>query len=312
MDYLMLGGGIALLVLGGDYLVRAAVALSLKLNISKAIVGLTIVSFATSAPELIVSLKAALEEHSDISLGNVIGSNIANIGLVLAVTTIIFPIGVGKQFFRLHWPVMILMSLIFVFFMFTEVNVNRLEGGILFFCLVVFLYLLMRFRKHEEQIEEVDEALRNISGVKTFIWLSISGVALYFGSDLLVRGAVNIATALGVSEKIIAVSVIAVGTSLPELSASVLAAVKQEKAISLGNLIGSNIFNVGAVIGITGLIHPIEVSSHEILSSDAWWMLAFGFVILPLVLIYKDRHIHRGGGFFILLTYFLYIILNFT
>lgn len=311
MDYLMLAGGIALLVLGGDYLVRAAVAISLKLNISKAIVGLTIVSFATSAPELIVSLKAALENHSDIALGNVIGSNIANIGLVLAVTTLIFPIGVGKQFFRLHWPVMIFMSLLFVYFMFTDIKVNPLEGGILFLCLLIFVYLLMHFRKHEEQVGEVDEALRNISGVKTFIWLTISGLALYFGSDFLVTGAVNIATNLGVSEKIIAVSVIAVGTSLPELSASVLAALKQEKAISLGNLIGSNIFNVGGVIGITGIIQPIEVVNKDILSSDIWWMLAFSFVILPLVLIYKDRHIHRGGGFLILLAYFLYIILNF-
>lgn len=312
MDYLLLAAGIALLVLGGDFLVRGAVALSLKLNISKAIVGLTVVSFATSAPELIVSLKAALDEHSDIALGNVIGSNIANIGLVLGVTTIIFPIGVGKQFFRLHWPVMLLISLLFIYFMFTGSLITAVEGLLLFLALAVFVYLLLRFRKHEEQIEEVSEELRNISGFKTFIWFLISAIALYYGSDLLVKGAVNIASALGVSEKIIAVSVIAVGTSLPELAASVLAALKQEKAISLGNLIGSNIFNIGSVIGLTGLIHPIPVQDQEIFSSDIWWMLAFSFVILPLVLIYKDRHIHRAGGFFMLIAYFLYIIFNFN
>ncbi|MBU2525921.1 MAG: calcium/sodium antiporter [Bacteroidetes bacterium] len=311
MNYLMLLSGLFLLVIGGDFLVRAAVAISLKLNISKAIVGLTIVSFATSAPELIVSLKAALDGHPDISIGNVMGSNIANIGLVLGVTAIIFPITVGKQFGRLHWPAMMILSILLYLFMSSHLLIEVYEGIVLQLMLFGFIYLLLRFRKKEELEEEVDEVLRDISGVKTFLWLLISALGLYFGSELLVKGAVNIAVGLGVSERIIAVTVIALGTSLPELSASVVAALRQEKAISLGNLIGSNIFNIGSVIGISAIIHPIEVKSPELLQADMWWMLGLAFVLLPMTWMSNKRQISRLGGFVLVFCYSFYIISTF-
>lgn len=311
MNYLMLLGGLFLLVIGGDFLVRAAVAISLKLNISKAIVGLTIVSFATSAPELIVSLKAALDGHPDISIGNVMGSNIANIGLVLGVTALIFPITVGKQFGRLHWPAMMILSLFLYLFMSSHLLIEIYEGIVLLLLLFIFVFLLLRFRKKEELEEEVDEVLKDISGVKTFLWLLISALGLYFGSELLVKGAVNIAVGLGVSERIIAVTVIALGTSLPELSASVVAVLRQEKAISLGNLIGSNIFNIGSVIGFSAIIHPIEVKSPELLHADMWWMLGLAFVLLPMTWMSGKRQISRLGGFVLVFCYSFYIISTF-
>lgn len=307
MNILMLLAGFVLLVLGGEFLVRSSVAISLKLNISKMIVGLTIVSFATSAPELIVSLKAALDDHSDIALGNIIGSNIANIGLILGLIAVIHPIVIGRFFKILHWPAMMVFSILMYLFMMSDLEINRIEGIVLFALISFFVYLLIRFRSKDSDAEEIDENLQKISGIKITIWLIISALSLYFGSEWLVGGAVNIATSVGVSERVISLTVIAVGTSLPELSASVVAALKKEKAISLGNLIGSNIFNVGSVIGLTAMIHPIKVVSNQLISSDIWWMIVTSFVVYPLCLLSKKRNIGFVAGFSLLFTYITYL-----
>ena len=308
--YLLIG--FLLLVVGGEFLVRSSVALSLKLNISRMVIGLTVVSFATSAPELLVSLQAAIDGFSDISLGNVIGSNIANLGLVLGLTAMVSPLMVDRDFFKINWPVMMIFSIVLYFFLLSNQQISRIEGGALMLGLIIYLFILIkRSRKKDTVIvEEVDESLRQVSGIKMSIWLLIGIVALWGGSELLVMGAVDLATQLGVSERVISVTVIAVGTSVPELAASLIAAVKKEKAISLGNLIGSNIFNIASVLGLTALIKPISLQSEKILSSDMFWMLGIAFILLPLLFIPKMSRMGRKEGFVLLIGYSVFIILT--
>ncbi|MBT8319196.1 MAG: calcium/sodium antiporter [Gramella sp.] len=305
--------GFVLLVIGGEFLVRSSVALSLKLNISRMVIGLTVVSFATSAPELLVSLQAAIDGFSDISLGNVIGSNIANIGLVLGLTAMVSPLMVDRDFYRFNWPVMMIFSIILYFFLKSNLELSRIEGGILLVGLAAYLFFLIKRsrRKDKVVIEEVDESLRQVRGFKMTIWLLIGILALWGGSELLVLGAVDLATQLGISERVVSVTIIAVGTSVPELAASLIAAIKKEKAISLGNLIGSNIFNIGSVLGLTAIIKPIAVQSAEVLNTDMFWMLGIAFVLLPMLLIPKISEIGRKEGFVLLLGYSVFIILAF-
>lgn len=305
--------GFVLLVIGGEYLVRSSVALSFRMNISRMVIGLTVVSFATSAPELIVSLQAAINGFSDISLGNIIGSNIANIALVMGVTAMIAPLFADRDFFKINWPVMMIFSILLYVFLNNQHDLNRWEGLILLSGLAVYLFFLIRRSRRKDQlvIEEVDEKLKEVSSFKIVIWLGIGIFALWGGSELLVDGAVDIATQLGVSERVISVTMIAVGTSIPELAASVIAAMKQEKAISLGNLIGSNIFNISSVLGITALIKPIQLQSPEILSNDIIWMLGVGFVLAPLAFLPVRFKFSRYKGFFLFVAYCVFVALAF-
>lgn len=310
--YLLIG--FVLLVIGGEFLVRSSVAMSLKLNISRMVVGLTVVSFATSAPELLVSLQAAIEGFSDISLGNVIGSNIANIGLVLGLTAVVSPLMVDRDFYRFNWPVMMIFSVVLYFFLKSNNELSRLEGALLLAGLVIYLFLLIKRSRRKSNdsavAEEVDESLKQVSGIKMTIWLIIGMVALYGGSELLVTGAVDLATQLGISERVVSVTIIAVGTSVPELAASLIAAIKKEKAISLGNLIGSNIFNIASVLGLTALIKPIVVQSGQVLTNDMFWMLGIAFALLPLLMIPKMSEMGRLEGFGLLVAYSVFIILT--
>ena len=252
MDIVYILIGLTLLVVGGEFLVRSSVALSFKMNISRMVIGLTVVSFATSAPELLVSLQAALDGFSDISLGNIMGSNIANIGLVLGITAMISPITVDRDFYKFNWPVMMAFSFALYFFLLNGEDIDRLEGGALVLGLILYLlFLIIRSRKvKEEVVEEVDESLKGTSWFKIIIWLIIGGAALYGGSELLVNGSVSLARDLGVSERVISVTMIAIGTSVPELAASVIAALKKEKALSFGKIpsfISSSIsFNISS------------------------------------------------------------------
>lgn len=308
MSILFILIGLALLVVGGEFLVRAAVALSFKFNISKMVIGLTVVSFATSAPELLVSLQAALAGFSDISLGNVIGSNIANIGLVLGITAIISPLTIDRDFYRFNWPVMMVFSIALFYFLSSGGNLSRLEGGVFLLAIILYLFLLIRrARKIHVEVEGIDDSLKITSGFKTIIWLIIGGIALWGGSELLVNGAVDLAGMLGVSERVISVTIIAIGTSVPELAASVIAALKQEKALSLGNLIGSNIFNIASVLGLTALIQPIYVQSEQILTSDIFWMLGYAFILIPLAFLPKKFIFSRYKGMILFVGYVIFI-----
>ena len=307
--YLILG--FILLVVGGEFLVRSSVALSFKLNISKIVIGMMVVSFATSAPELLVSLQAALKGSPAIAINNVVGSNIANIGLVLGITAIVGAIGIDKSFYRLTWPVMMLFSIALYYFLWNDNQLTALEGLVLFVSLIVFIIYLIRSQKSTEDLEEVDDALAVVSNFKIGIWLLIGAAALYFGSEWLVKGATSIATSLGVSEAVIGVTMIAIGTSVPELAASVIAAAKKEKAISLGNLIGSNIFNIGSVLGLTSMIKTIPVTESLILSRDIFWMLIFAALVLVLGLLPKRNEINKYKGFALVALYGTFIFLVF-
>ncbi|RMB60619.1 sodium:calcium antiporter [Dokdonia sinensis] len=305
--------GFLLLVVGGEFLVRSSVGLSFKLNLSKMVIGLTVVSFATSAPELLVSLQAAYDGLSDIALGNVIGSNIANIGLVLGLTAIISTLGVDRDFYRFNWPVMMLFSIALYFLLANDKQLSQIEGIGLIVALVIYLFFLIkRARKQRVPIaEEVDEKLADSSYFKIIIWLIIGGAALYFGSDFLVRGAKDLATSVGVSDYVISVSVIAIGTSVPELAASIIAALRKEKAISLGNLIGSNIFNIASVLGLTAIVKPINVVDDVILSTNIFWLIGFAVILLPLAFIPTRLEIGKYKGFILFGAYALFLALTF-
>jgi cation:H+ antiporter len=311
MDYLLLFLGLVLLVVGGEFLVRSSVALSFKLHLSKMVIGLTVVSFATSAPELLVSLQAALNGFSDISIGNVLGSNIANIGLVLGITAIISPLAIDKDFYKLNWPVMMFVSIALYFILKSGNIISHSEGVALLLMLFVYLWILIKRAKGQRETmpvdDGIDEGLSKTSNFKIIVWLLIGAVSLYAGSELLVSGAVSLAEQFGVSERVIAVTMIAVGTSIPELAASVIAALKREKAISLGNLIGSNIFNICSVLGITAIIQPIAVKSQEVLTNDIFWMIGFAGVLVPLAFLPKSFELGRKRGFFLLAAYAIFI-----
>ena len=309
MDIILMLLGFGLLVVGGEYLVRASVALSLKLKISKMVIGLTVVSFATSLPELLVSLNAALNGSPSIAINNVIGSNIANIGLVLGITALLGTIYVDKTFYKIYWPVLMIFSFGFYYFLSNDLKLDAVEGAVLFLSLLVFIAYLIKSSVGIETDDSMD-ALTMSSNFKIIIWLIIGGVALYFGAKWLVDGAVVIAQNVGVSEAVISVSVIALGTSIPELAASVIAVLRKEKAISLGNLIGSNIFNIGSVLGITALVKPIVVEDPEILSRDSIWMLVFAGLLLPLTLIFKRYELKKIEGFLLVFLYgaFIYTV----
>ena len=310
MDVVLMLLGFVLLVVGGDFLVRASVALSLKLNISKMVIGLTVVSFATSLPELLVSLNAALNGSPSIAINTVVGSNIANIGLVLGITALIGTIYVDKIFYRFHWPALMLFSMLFYYFLSNDNKLTAIEGAILFTGIIVFVILVVRKSSDADPDDYID-ALTVVSNFKIVIWLLIGGVALYFGSDWLVKGAVVIAEELGVSEAVISISILAVGTSVPELAASVMAVVRNEKAISLGNLIGSNIFNIGSVLGLTAMIKPLVVEDSLIISRDLIWMLVFAAVLLPFALLLKRHELKKTEGFAMVFMYGIFIYLVF-
>ncbi|MFT5848691.1 MAG: cation:H+ antiporter [Psychroserpens sp.] len=303
--------GLLLLVVGGEFLVRSSVALSFKLSISKMVIGMTVVSFATSAPELLVSLNAALTGSPAIALNNVIGSNIANIGLVLGITAVVSSISVDTSFYKVNWPVMMLFSIALYYFLWNDNQLTGIEGGILFVGLIIFLVVLIRSAKKDTVVEDVDESLAVVSNFKIVIWLLIGAAALYFGSVWLVDGAKDLAIKLGVSDAVIAATVIAIGTSVPELAASVIAAVKKEKALSLGNLIGSNIFNIASVLGLTSMIKTIPVTDTAILDKDIFWMLAFSAVLIPLIIIPKRFQISRYKGTLLVVAYGVFIFLAF-
>jgi len=307
MNLLLIAIGLVLLIFGGHWLLKSAVGFSLRLNIPKIIIGMTVVSFATSAPELIVSVQAALDNHADIAFGNVIGSNIANLGFVLAVTIILSTISVEKSFYKTDWPVMMLSSILLYGFVAFDGILQSYEGVILFSFLLIFLVYLLRFQK-PAVVEELQEEEEELPLYKIALFFIIGSVALWGGSELLINGAVGMAKFYNVSERIIGVTIVSIGTSIPELAASVIAVLKKEKAISLGNLIGSNIFNILAVLGITSMITPIKVVDTGLLTNDIYWMLAIAFIVLPLNFIPVKMKLTWKEGVILLFMYILFLI----
>jgi len=311
MNLLLIVIGLVLLILGGNWLLKSAIGLSLRLNIPKIVIGMTVVSFATSAPELIVSIKSALENHADIAFGNVIGSNIANLGLVLGITILISTISVEKSFYKTDWPVMIISSLLLYGFIAFDGVLQRYEGIILFSFLIIFLIYLLRFQKIAV-VDEMPEDDEELPLHKIVLFLALGGVALWGGSELLIDGAVGMAKNFNVSERVIGITIVSVGTSIPELSASIIAILKKEKAISLGNLIGSNVFNILAVLGITSIITPITITDQGLLGNDIFWMLGVSLLILPLVFAPAKMKLSWKEGLILLTLYLVFIIRMFN
>jgi cation:H+ antiporter len=206
---------------------------------------------------------------------------------------------------------MMLFSIALYYFLWNDNQLIAMEGGALFIGLILFLIVLIRSAKKEAVVKDVDDSLAVVSNFKIVIWLLIGAVALYFGSVWLVDGAKDLAIHLGVSDAVIAATVIAIGTSVPELAASVIAAVKKEKALSLGNLIGSNIFNIASVLGLTSMIKTIPVTDAAILDKDIFWMLAFSAVLIPFIIIPKRFQISRYKGIFLVVAYGVFIFLAF-
>jgi cation:H+ antiporter len=305
MDYIAIFFGLLILVKGGDWLLKAAVALSINLSIPKIVIGMTVVSFATSAPELIVSVKSALMGHPDLAMGNVIGSNIANLALVLGIVILIEPIIVTKNFFRIDWPIMFLSTMIFYFFIKNN-NLTINEGFILFTLLIAVLIFLLFLQKNN--IVDDSSLVSEVSNKKVILLLFFGGgIALWLGSEMLIKGSVSLAQEIGISERIISISIISIGTSIPELSASLVAIFKKEKAISLGNLIGSNIFNILAVMGITAMIQPIVFFDQNLIESDFLWMIFISVLILPLAFIPKRMKLGRFEGAILLCCYAIFL-----
>ncbi|MBL4703791.1 MAG: calcium/sodium antiporter [Flavobacteriales bacterium] len=310
LDIGLLIMGLAVLIVGGEFLVKGAVGVAEVFKISPLVIGMTVVSFGTSAPELLVSLKSGVNGNPGIAIGNVVGSNIANIALVLGVTVLIFPIFAGKQTKRIDWPMMVLATILFVVFSATGGGIVFWEGACLLSILVVFtIYLIRKSRK--ETKSNLSKAKDVPEGKKIPVWLSslylfLGLVGLYFGSEWLVGGAVNIADSLGMEQHIIGLTIVAFGTSAPELVASAVAAYRKQTDIALGNLIGSNLFNMMAVIGITGMVCPVAVDP-AILHFDFWWM---GGIAVGLgLMLFIGRKIGKLKGLILLLTYVLYIVI---
>ena len=302
--------GLVLLIVGGDFLVKGSVALALRMRVSMVVIGLTVVSFATSAPELIVSVYSALTGHPDMAIGNVIGSNIANISLVLGLTALVYPLSFKKRLYQFDIPVMLTACVLFAIFLFTNALLEAWEGFVFIVLLgLLTLYLIQKSRKQEFLSKEVN--VNSISLFKLSFYLVSGGTCLYFGSHFLVNGASGLAREIGLSERIISVSIVAFGTSVPELAASIIATLKKQKDLSIGNLIGSNIFNVLAVLGITSMVKPIAVLDESLITNDIWWMLGISVLLYPLMFLFKKDHFGRVEGLVLLMVYTIYILFLF-
>ena len=303
---------LVVLFLGGELLVRGSVSLALKMKISALVVGMTIVAAGTGAPEVFVSVQAILQGSSSISLGNVIGSNIINITFILGITAIIYRIKISKQTLSLNYPVMlgafVLLGGVLYFFKGIPVGV-----GVLFVMIFILFtwFLIATSRKEQLKAEikqdELSEVTIQDSLLKSIVMLVFSIVLLKFGAKWLVDSAGTLAKNFGISDRIIGVTIVAVGTSIPELVTTVIAALKKENDIAIGNLIGSNIFNILGVLGIAASLREINIDDPAIFSFDYFWMLGVALVFGFLIYMFSKQEISRKHGIFLVLIYLFYI-----
>ena len=298
--------GFILLFFGGDWLVEGGVALARRFRISPLVIGMTIVAFGTSAPELLVSLISAIKGSAGIAIGNVVGSNIANIGLILGLTALICPIETDNSKVIRHGSIMIAASLLLMVFALKS-GITRIEGLTLIAGLILFTTISVRKGRTQPQEADIDNLEGKSMTVLAAIGLIILSCAmLAFGADILVDGATTIASAIGVSDKVIGLTIVALGTSLPELAASVAAAFKKQMDISIGNIIGSNIFNILCVLGVSTSIKPISLEFRDY-ANDFIWMLGFSvFIIIFTTMRKKKGRLGRTAGILFLLAYAFY------
>ena len=315
IDSLLVLGGLALLVAGGEALVRGASGVALIARVTPAIIGLTIVAAGTSMPELVVSTQAAIEGSPGLAIGNVVGSNIFNIGAILGLTALVSPLRISGNTVRLEWPVMMLAGIL-LHLLARDAWVDRLEGGFLLTAMVTFMaYAVWIGRRasdptEQAQFAQLATASFGRSGRAALLFNLVSvilGIGLLAGgSTALVRGAVGVASGLGVSDTVVGLTIVAAGTSTPELITSLMAARRGQDDIAVGNVVGSNIFNVLGILGATALVHPVPVPP-EILARDNWWMMGASLLLFPLMK--SGMRINRFEGAVLLLGFMIYILL---
>ncbi len=273
--------GVLILCLGAEWLVRGSARMAKLLGISPLIIGLTVIGFGTSAPELVVSMSAAIKKVDDIALGNIIGSNIANIGLVLGLSALISPLKVKPDILKRELPIMILVSAV-MYLMSLDLQISFIEGAILFAGIILFNGLSYYFAKRESGANKVRSPESIGTRKRQILLITVGLVGIIGGAQLMVRSAIFIAKEFGISELVIGLTLVALGTSLPELAVSSVAAYRKEPEISIGDVIGSNIFNILMVIGIVAMISPLKVSS-ETLKLEFPVLLIFGIALVPLM-----------------------------
>jgi len=300
-------GGFLLLFFGADRLIHGSVRLSLRLGITPLVIGLTVVAFGTSTPELFVSLRANLGGNGDIALGNIIGSNIFNIAVILGLAGLIHPITIASQLIRQDIPVMIAATILFVVVSMGLV-IERPEGAVLFALLLVYIAITVRVAKEDCEPELTDEITHHLPArngrVAGDIGWIVAGIALLVaGSNLLIEGAVSLAQAAGVSEAVIGLTLIAAGTGLPELATSIMAALKKESDLAVGNIVGSNIFNLLCIGGVSSLVRPLRFPAIEAI--DLYVMLGLAVALLPLC--WTRMRIGRRESALLLASYGFYL-----
>ena len=305
--------GLILLYLGGEALVKGSVSLALKLKISTLVAGMTIVSFATSAPELLVSLQAAIKGHTDITFGNVIGSNIANIALVLGLAAVLFRLNISSQTKKISFPFLFLSCLVFGIILYFSKGISFWVGIVFVVSLLFFTVLLIRQSRKDNLKTAIDEdqllAEENQTPIYNSVSFLIIGIVLLkFGADYFVDGAIALAKVFSVSDRVIAVTVIAIGTSIPELATTVIAALKKEESLAVGNLIGSNIFNILAVLGLTAIIKDIPLVNEQLLRTDYIFMMAITLLFGVFIYLFSKNRISKKEGLIFLGIYIAYLV----
>ena len=291
-----------MLFYGAEFIVKGGSRLARYFGLSPIVIGLTVVAFGTSLPELVVSIVAAIGGSSPIAIGNVVGSNIANVGLVLGVSSLIFPIKINLSQIKNDLIIYIFVCLMFSAFCMNG-SISRQEGLILFLSVLIYTWYSFYYSSIKNNDEDVND--KNPSNLRMLFILIISGITLLsFGANLFVKGAIDIARYFGISEIVIGMTIVALGTSLPELATSVIASFRKEHAISIGNIVGSNLFNLLSVIGIVSLVSPIE-SPKEILFFEIPYMIIYGLILFPIGML--KQPIHRLTAAFLLIGYLLFI-----
>jgi len=311
ISLLVLTVGLALLIKGADWLVNGASALAKKYNVSDLVIGLTVVAFGTSAPELVVNVFASAQNHQDIVFGNIIGSNLFNLFAILGISGIIFPLTVQNNTVKKEIPISFL-AIIVIFILandnlfYNSTNVmSRFDGIILLICFCLFLFYIYKQIKNKSDI--ADTQVKQLSVLRITLLIVFGLVGLVVGGKLVINSAVDIAKALGVSEKIIGLTIVAAGTSLPELATSVVATVKKNCDIAVGNIIGSNIFNIFLILSVSSLVRPIK---YDISFNNDLYVLAGGTLFLFIAMFTgKRKTLDRWEAMILLIAYIIYILL---
>ncbi|MEZ5418336.1 MAG: calcium/sodium antiporter [Vicinamibacterales bacterium] len=313
MSVLLIVAGLALLAAGGELLLRGAVGLAARLQLSPAVIGLTVVAAGTSVPELAVSVLAALEERTDLAVGNVVGSNLFNLLAILGASAVLRPLAIGGSTIRLEYPVLVLVTLMCLALT-QDGTVNRLDAALLLTVHVAFtayMVSLVRSRMTVHEVQEFDAEVRDRAHAGpadslTRLLLLVAGGAVLLGSgaQATVTGAVAVATWFGLSERVIGLTIVSVGTSLPEIVTSLVSVARGRDDVAIGNVIGSNLFNILVILGLSAAISPLTVNA-SILASDNWWMLGATLGIFPLMV--SRNRIGRLEGALLLATYGVYL-----